>query len=213
MTKTNRIIFKIAAIISAISALLTLLIAIALLFNVKPITDIYYEIYLKSIDSTENNINFYKMISILNLFFSTLINRYCSKLYFSIARVPDRVRFGNLNSLLGLALFQLLLGNTFLPGIFCIIGVIVYNVNIKKHGIQPMEKNKRIVTKAILKDMASENGALKSATLISIPQEVLASMTQDINKIKQDLSKGIITQEEYMKKLNLILEGKKYTNN
>jgi hypothetical protein len=213
MTKTNRIIFKIAAIISAISALFTLLIAIALLFNVKPINNIYYEIYLKSIDSTENNINFYKMISILNLFFSTLINRYCSKLYFSIARVPDRVRFGNLNSLLGLALFQLLLGNTFLPGIFCIIGVIVYNVNIKKHGIQTIEKNKRIVTKAILKDMASENGALKSATLINIPQEVLASMTQDINKIKQDLSKGIITQEEYMKKLNLILEGKKYTNN
>lgn len=214
MTKTNRIIFKIASIISSISSTLTLLIALALLFNVKFVCDIYYDLYISSIESLEININFYKFISIINLTFSSFLNHYCSKVYSSISRMSNTVKFGNLNSLFGLAIFQLILGSTYAPAILCIIGVIIYNVNVKKYaGRQSEELKKRpAITKAILKDISADTTALKSATIINVPQEVLSSMAEDINKIKLDLSKGLITQEEYMKLLNRILEGKKLSN-
>ena len=214
MTKTNRIIFKIASIISSISSTLTLLIALALLFNVKFVCDIYYDLYISSIESLEININFYKFISIINLTFSSFLNHYCSKVYSSISRMSNNVKFGNLNSLYGLAIFQLILGSTYVPAILCVIGVIMYNINIKKHPAgQSNELKKRpVITKAILKDMSTDSTALKSATIINIPQEILTSMAQDINKIKLDLSKGLITEEEYMKLLNTILEGKKLSN-
>ena len=214
MTKTNRIIFKIAAIFSSISSIFTLLIALALLFNVKVVCDIYYSLYVSSIESLEININFYKFISIINLAFSSFLNHYCSKVYSSISKMSNKVKFGNLNSLYGLAIFQLLLGSTYIPSVLCIIGVIVYNANIKKLTAKQIKdlKTRPVVTKAILKDMSNETAPLKSATIINVPQEVLSSMTEEINKIKDDLNKGIISQEEYMKLLNCILEGKKVSN-
>jgi len=214
MTKTNKIIFKLAAIFSLISSICTLLIAFALLFNIKVVCDIYYNLYVSSIESLEININFYKFISIINLTFSSFLNHYCSKVYLSISRMSNKVKFGNLNSLYGLAIFQLLLGSTYIPSILSVIGVIIYNSNVKKLASKQIKdlKTRPVVTKAILKDMSNESAPLKSATLITVPQEVLSSMAQDINKIKEDLNKGIISQEEYMKQLNCILEGKKLSN-
>lgn len=178
-TKTNGLLIT-ACVLSYVSVLLSMGLAIFLMFNIAGLADLYKELlqtYMPGYNDASSDLTLYivelALVALLNLYFA---NFYLKGLRYRV----DSPQYGRM--ILNHSLFQMLFAS-FLAGIFAMISAVV--MGRKK----PVERTNK----------QEENPYLS--------EYKIEAMSDAVRRLKELKAKGAISEEEYYASLNKILEN------
>lgn len=141
--------------------------------------------------SSSQVISFMNTYVIYGLIFASL-NYYVAGLYSMLSKVPEKVVVHKLGVLMAIELVQLLFAFVVFPPISLIAPVVAGVATIVLYN--NTEKMVKIAT-------------MPTQLNLGLSPEVTKSMVEKIKELKMEKEKGVYSEEEYMLKLNKILEN------
>ena len=196
VSKSSKVLFKVAGILSYITLAICLIFAIGILFEISLFVEsfkmVYTSVYL---DLTEAELEQMKFYFVINCFFSSIINFYAGRAYLGLAKTRSRVLNGK-RTLIFIICLQLFFGMA-LPCIFSIIAAVLYFK-------EPKAENSPI-------KVAEDNGKGGAQTQSALSDEALDFCAFNIAELKKLLNSKKITQEEYDIALNELLSTNFYS--
>jgi len=198
MKKSTRTLFKIASVISYITAIIFGILTVLLLFEEKT-TMFIFEEACRMVDPSLTSADISGMLISYILFtgFSAYDSYTSAKIYKFFTKANETQIFSALNSCVFVASFQLLFGILLLPPLTLIapiLGLIGY-FKCKK----ALKNRVEIEVPVIQTD--------KTNKMITLQPQAVQMMLIKINELKQGKSKGLYTDEQYNQKLSKILGG------
>ncbi|MGN0961855.1 MAG: SHOCT domain-containing protein [Christensenellales bacterium] len=177
----NNVLLIIACVLSYLSIILSVLLAVFLTFNIAGTADIYKELLLKIF--VYNTVDLAEQVTlyIVELGISALLNLYFACFYLKVLRYKiNNQQFGRM--LVTKAIFQMLFASL-ISGVFALIAGIV--MGKKKSKVSP--------------SVQSDNPYFSDYKM--------EAMSEAIKRLKELKAKGAISEEEYYISLNKILES------
>ena len=178
MKKSTRILFTVTAVISFIISFVFFLQAIGLMFNIGGFKDLYIEMIQKIGIATEpNELSFEVYMGIFDALVGILLNSYAAGIYLKLSKAKTII-LGTNKVVLYVGILQCFFIVSILPGLLGIIA-------------------SRIIKK-------------QETAIVNRPRDVVENRTNDIvdriTNLKARKDAGLITQEEYDRRLNEIIE-------
>jgi uncharacterized membrane protein len=177
MKKSIKVVCFTAAIISVLIGLVLLLQAVYLMFNIAGFRDSYVDLIQKmGLISNASEIDFQVNMSIFDSVIGILLNAYAAGIYFKVSKFND-IMIGCSRILLNIGILQCFFIISIIPG----VAAIVLSFVLKK----------------------------EESKVVNRPREASApvdDLVDRINNLKARKESGNITEEEYNKLLNQIIE-------
>lgn len=193
MTNKLKKSFKIASIMSYIMGVFVFAVVLGLFLEVPSIMQIFSSAYYAVMPDASSSqvISFMNTYVIYGLIFASL-NYYVAGLYSMLSKVPEKVVVHKLGVLMAIELVQLLFAFVVFPPISLIAPVVAGVATIVLYN--NTEKMVKIAT-------------MPTQLNLGLSPEVTKSMVEKIKELKMEKEKGVYSEEEYMLKLNKILEN------
>jgi len=181
MKKSTSILLKTTAILSLVISIFFFFEGVSLIFNLFGFKDLYIEV-IKNMGmiTSASEINFQVYMGIFDALIGLFLNSYCAGNYYRLSKSKN-ILLGSSKVLLYMGILQCFFIVSILPGILAIIT----SVKISK-------EEKEIINRPRNEQNQSTE---------------LDQMSIQIVSIKQQLEKGEITQEQYDRALNNIIEN------
>ena len=178
MKKSTRVLFTVTSVISFVISFIFFLQAISLMFNIGGFKDFYIEMIQKIGVATEpNEISFEVYMGIFDALVGILLNSYAAGIYLKLSRAKS-IMLGTNKVVLYVGILQCFFIVSIIPGLLGIIASII----VRKQETE----------------------------IVNRPREVVENKTNDlvdrITNLKARKDAGQITQEEYDRRLNEIIE-------
>ena len=177
MKKSIKVVCATAAIISIVIGLVLLLQAVCLMFNIAGFRDSYVDLIQKmGLISNASEIDFQVNMSIFDSVIGILLNAYAAGIYFKVSKFKE-IMIGCSRILLNIGILQCFFIISIVPGVAAIVMSFVLKKEESKVVNRPREE--------------------------SAPVDDLVDR---INNLKARKESGNITEEEYNKLLNQVIE-------
>ena len=176
MKKSSVILLRIAAILSLVISFIFLFQCVGLLFNLFGFKDMYVQILQEISGASQTDIQAQVYMGVFDGFIGLFLNSYCAGTFYRISRA-NGIPIGSAKAVLYMGVLQCFFIISILPGIFAIIV-----------GWKLSKEEKQIVNRP------REN------------QTSFDDVANQINELKKQKEKGEITQMQYDRALNNIIE-------
>ena len=183
MKKSTKTLFKITAGISITISILFMIWGVCLIFDIGGIKDIYANMLINGGFIEADEVSFEIFMAISDALIGVFLNSYCAGLYFKLAK-SNSILLGGSRLSLYLGIFQCFFVISIIPGVMAIIGSRL----LKKEEIEIANRPREITP---------------------TDQEIFE---QKIKDMKDQKDKGNITQEQFDRFLNEVIEKQALLN-
>lgn len=200
ISKSTKVFFKIAGILSFIFFALDLIISIAVIFQISFVEDLVKTVYSSIyVSITEAELEVLMFDFVITALFACVINFFAGRSYINLSKSRKAIN-GSSKTLIFILVIQFLFGLSILPCLFAFIAVMLYNKTI----LESIENSNNLNTQA--QTLESADASMENTKLSESDIENTANLVLDL---KKQLHEKKITQEEYDKKFNDILTKRK----
>lgn len=196
ISKSTKVFFKIAGILSFIFFALDLIISIAVIFQISFVEDLVKTVYSSIyVSITEAELEVLMFDFVITALFACVINFFAGRSYINLSK-SRKVINGSSKTLIFILVIQFLFGLSILPCLFAFIAVLLYNKTI----LESLENSNQFSQQT--QTFENTDSTIANTELTESDIENTANLVLDL---KKQLHEKKITQEEYDKRFNDIL--------